>query len=120
MRELNVCEVGVVAGGEGASFDAGLMSGQFGGNALGGSVSAGPASTLAQWAWNFVVNAAAGVAGNIAYSWLTSPPSSNTGGATGSWEYEYGNGNGATGGGYSGAGIGGNVASGSTGSSHFG
>lgn len=44
------------------------------------------------------------------WTWATTPSAPPT----------YGNGNGATGGGYSGAGIGGNVSSGSTGSSHFG
>lgn len=93
MRELNVCEVGAVAGG-------------------------GAISDACKAAWGFAVNVAAGYAGNALYSAVNSPPSSDTGGATGSWGY--GNGNGATGGGYSGAGIGGNVSSGSTGSSHFG
>lgn len=81
MRELNVCEVGAVAGGE--SFEDSWAS--FGNESL----------------WGFVFGLATDVVGS-----LFSP--------------SYGNGNGATGPGYSGAGIGGNVPSGSTGSSHFG
>ncbi len=86
MRELNVCEVGAVAGGRNVELW-GAIAREIGiGLAIEGIANA------ISYGWNW---------------WNTPTPT-------------YGNGNGATGPGYSGAGIGGNVSPGSSGSSHFG
>lgn len=121
MRELNVCEVGSVAGGEQPDYSDSFWAGST--NYTGSicyTVQVGPATsqtcTNSDGTQTVQTCLQAGPSVTVAGVGVgvTAQVCSTT--TTG----RYGNGNGATGGGYSGAGIGGSVSSGSTGSSHFG